>query len=157
MGQLFLLTSDIFQGFGAKDSAADFETVWGILSSALTAIHSKNSSSLSFEEIYRNVYMLTLRKEGEKLHKKVCGFEGDWLENEVLPSLKATITPTLVVEEDRATDQANERRASGEQFFLKLKDVWEDYELCMGMVTDVLLYMVSTAQQKASWPSILQY
>lgn len=136
---------------------SDFDTVWGILSSALSAIHFKNSSSLSFEEIYRNVYMLTMKKEGERLHRNVCDFERNWLRNEVLPSVRATITPTLVVEGDRASNQENERRISGEQFFVKLINVWEDYDLCMGMLTDVLFYMVSISQQAALQFTTLPY
>lgn len=34
-----------------------------------------------------------------------------------------------------------ERRADGEKFLRALKDAWEDHHLCMGMTTDVLMYM----------------
>lgn len=39
-------------------------------------------------------------------------------------------------------DQSNERRAAGEKFLSVLREAWEDHQLCMGMITDVLMYMV---------------
>jgi len=39
-------------------------------------------------------------------------------------------------------DQANERKLAGERFLLRLKEVWEDHQLCVGMITDVLMYLV---------------
>ena len=36
----------------------------------------------------------------------------------------------------------NERRTEGERFLKTVKDAWQDHQLCMGMLADVLMYMV---------------
>ena len=122
----------------------DFDTMWGILASAIREIHTKNASALSFEELYRNAYNAVLKKQGIDLYNKVIDFERNMLSKEVLESIKATITPLLGedLEPSGAMDQANERRVAGDRFLFKMKEVWEDYQLCMGMITDVLMYMV---------------
>ena len=36
----------------------------------------------------------------------------------------------------------NERRTAGERFLKTVKDAWQDHQLCMAMLADVLMYMV---------------
>lgn len=82
---------------------------------------------------------------GEELYEKVKQLEANWLQNTVQRRIKDSISPTLVraqVSTD-IQDQSNERRAAGEKFLAVLKEAWEDHQLCMGMITDVLMYMVS--------------
>ena len=50
-------------------SIIHFCCVWG--STAITQIHKKNASSLSFEELYRNAYNLVLHKHGDLLYSGV--------------------------------------------------------------------------------------
>lgn len=128
----------------ARDSSVDFDTSWAVLASSLREIHTKNASNLSFEELYRNAYKLVLIKKGPDLYDRVSELERDWLQNEVLSKVTAIVAPSLALEVDAVDtlDQANERRIAGERFLLRLKEVWEDHQLCMGMITDVLMYMV---------------
>lgn len=126
----------------------DFDEAWNILRSSLHEIHSKNASQLSFEELYRHAYKLVLKKKGEMLYQKVKSFEEDWLAQTVQPQILASISPTvLCLETEAATIAAtvNEKRADGEKLLRALKGAWEDHNLCMNMITDVLMYMVRTA------------
>ncbi|KAK5169087.1 uncharacterized protein LTR77_006396 [Saxophila tyrrhenica] len=141
------------QGLNVPD--IDFETTWGVLEKAFLEIHTKNASALSFEELYRNAYKIVLKKKGEELYNKVAEFEARWLSSEVRMKIVATITPPLQLLTEgsggRALSSTAERRTAGENFLRTLKESWEDHGVCMGMLTDVLMYMVSTqAQQHAA-------
>jgi len=61
----------------------DFETTWGILSSSLREIHTKNASKLSFEKLYRTAYDLVLKRQGPQLYERVSELEKEWLHNDV--------------------------------------------------------------------------
>jgi cullin 3 len=82
---------------------------------------------------------------GNDLYGHVQGWEQQWLEDEVRKRVTAAISPVLLLGKDPADvqDQANERRAAGEKFLEIMRELWEDHQLCMGMITDVLMYMVS--------------
>jgi cullin 3 len=110
----------------------------------LGEIHTKNASSLSFEELYRNAYKSVLMQKGNDLYDRVSDLERDWLEKEVRRRIISAIQPVLLVERQAtdALDQSNERRAAGEKFLHAMRAAWEDHQLCMGMITDVLMYMV---------------
>lgn len=138
-------TSLIVQGLGTND-AVDFDSMWEVLKSSLTEIHSKRASQLSFEELYRNAYKLVLKKRGETLYERVKEFEQAWLTHEVRPLVETAVTPSLIAistgfgSETIAT--VNERRRDGERILTALKNAWGDHELCMNLTTDVLMYMV---------------
>ncbi|KAL8823898.1 MAG: hypothetical protein Q9170_008294 [Blastenia crenularia] len=119
----------------------DFDQDWNSLSSSLREIHTKNASTLSFEELYRNAYKLVLKKKGESLYIKVKEFEQNWLANEVRPRILDEIPFSLLAGQDGTQLSANERRAAGEKLLNSLKLAWEDHNLCMNMTTDVLMYM----------------
>ena len=123
----------------------DFDTTWATLATAFQEIHSKNASQLSFEELFRNAYKLVLKKKADDLYDKVVGFEQSWLRDQVRIRIVNLVTPTILLEvSGEATDaQANERRLAGERFMKTLNDAFADQQLCMGMITDVLMYMVS--------------
>ena len=114
------------------------------MAASLREIHTKNASSLSFEELYRNAYRIVLQSQGEELHNKVKDLEREWLENHVQKSVAASVTPVLLLAKDPidTQDQSAERKGAGEIFLGLLKKAWEDHQLCMGMITDVLMYMV---------------
>lgn len=82
---------------------------------------------------------------GEELHDRVKELEQQWLQNNVQQLITGSISSILIRTHNSpdAPDQSNERREAGEKFLAALKDAWEDHQLCMGMVTDVLMYMVS--------------
>ncbi|KAL8851024.1 MAG: hypothetical protein Q9221_004014 [Calogaya cf. arnoldii] len=120
----------------------DFEREWKSLSISLRNIHTKNASSLSFEELYRNAYKLVLKKKGEPLYNRVKEFEQDWLANEVRPQILDDLPPSLLAAYDGAHLTVNEKRVAGEKLLRSLKSAWEDHNLTMNMTTDVLMYMV---------------
>ncbi|KAL8999217.1 MAG: hypothetical protein Q9169_001882 [Polycauliona sp. 2 TL-2023] len=119
----------------------DFEREWNSLSISLRNIHTKNASSLSFEELYRNAYKLVLKKKGESLYNNVKQFEQDWLAHEVRPQILDDLPLSLLAAYNGAHLTVNERRVAGEKLLRSLKLAWEDHNLCMNMTTDVLMYM----------------
>ncbi|OXV06191.1 hypothetical protein Egran_06041 [Elaphomyces granulatus] len=122
----------------------DFDTSWSTLAASLREIHTKNASSLSFEELYRNAYKLVISSRGNDLYECVKDLEREWLENVVRVRLAASVSPSLLLDRTPADtlDQSNnERRAAGERILAAIKEAWEDHQLCMGMITDVLMYM----------------
>jgi cullin 3 len=127
------------------DGGDDFDKSWRTLSTAFTEIHNKNASQLSFEELFRSAYKLVLKKRHEDLYGKVADFERAWLRDTIKPRVAYTITPAVLVgAAGQATDvQANERRLAGERFLVCSKDAYQDQHMCMNMITDVLMYMVS--------------
>jgi cullin 3 len=123
--------------------AGDFETQWDILRSALREIHTKNASTLSFEQIYRASYKIVLKKQGDKLYDRVKEFEEQWFGTVVMPKIRSLITTNLVNITLGGVSgiTANERRMTGEEFLKGLKASWEDHITTMNMTTDVLMYM----------------
>ncbi|KAJ5872089.1 uncharacterized protein N7529_004442 [Penicillium soppii] len=133
----------------------DFDSIWTVLSSSLTEINTKNASSLSFEELYRHAYKIVLMVRGDELYEKVKSLESEWLQTNVQKIITDSISSSLVLAQKStdAQDQSSERREAGEKFLAVLKDAWEDHQLCMGMVTDVLMYMdrmITTSHTKPS-------
>lgn len=133
----------------------DFESIWSVLSSSLREIHTKNASSLSFEELYRSAYKCVIMTRGDDLYERVVRLEQEWLESEVCKRVTSAVSPSLLLARDPSDvmDQANERRAAGEKFLEVVKGAWEDHQLCMGMITDVLMYMVGLIFS-GSFPSV---
>ncbi|KAJ5302007.1 hypothetical protein PENANT_c050G05996 [Penicillium antarcticum] len=133
-----------------------FDAIWSVLSSSLTEINTKNASTLAFEELYRHAYKIALMMRGEELHDKVKELEQQWLQNNVQKLITGSISSILVRTHNSldAPDQSNERREAGEKFLAALKDAWEDHQLCMGMVTDVLMYMDRMVLASHTKPSI---
>lgn len=80
----------------------------------------------------------------DELYDRVKQLEQDWLSDEVQKRVISAISPSLLRARDPtdAQDQSSERRAAGEKFLTVLKEAWEDHQLCMSMITDVLMYMV---------------
>lgn len=130
---------------GLNGAEVDFEQTWAVLEKAFHEIHTKNASALSFEELYRNAYKIVLKKKGEDLYNKVALFEQQWLSDEVRTKVVKQLTTPLLLLTDgsgRSLATSAERRVAGESFLRTLKQSWEDHQVCMGMLTDVLMYMV---------------
>ncbi|TQS38475.1 hypothetical protein Golomagni_01017 [Golovinomyces magnicellulatus] len=125
------------------DDSGDLETQWMILKSALTEIHTKNASNLSFEQIYRASYKMVLKKQGELLYDRVRKYEQEWLISNIMPRIRALVTNKLVnfMFGSVSGVTANERRIVGEEFLKGIKASWEDHIMTMNMTTDVLMYM----------------
>jgi cullin 3 len=109
------------------------------LEASFQQIHSKNASSLSYEELYRGAYLLVLKKKGEQLYDKVVDFERKWLQDTVRGEVGALITPDLLAEQSLVSA---ERRLSGERFLKSIKQQWGDHEVGVGMISDVTMYLV---------------
>jgi cullin 3 len=133
------------QGLASSGTDA-FESNWKALSSSLKRIHTKDASELSFEQLYRNSYNIVLIHRGDELYEQTVQLEKEWLCDEIQKRVVAGISPSLLLAKAVVDiqDQATERRVAGEKFLSVLKEVWEDHQLCMQMITDVLMYMVRT-------------
>ncbi|KAL4922845.1 Cullin [Aspergillus aurantiobrunneus] len=127
----------------AVNGTDGFESNWKDLASSLMRIHTKNASDLSFEQLYRNSYNIVLIQRGDELYERAKHLEKEWLCEDVQRRVVAGISPSLLLAREvfDMQDQASERRAAGERFLLVLKGAWEDHQLCMQMITDVLMYM----------------
>lgn len=133
----------LIKGLGNTEDV-DFDSYWAVLSSSLQEIHTKNASSLSFEELYRNAYKLVLKKKGEPLYLNVTAFEKRWLIDVIRPRILAALSPSLLNRHGVVdSTSAIEKRGAGELLLKSLKIAWDDHLLCMNMTTDVLMYMVS--------------
>jgi hypothetical protein len=135
---------------GLTKDEVDFDATWAILSTAFAEIHGKNASQLSYEELFRKAYKLVLKKKADDLYDRVVHFEEAWLRDKVRVRIIGLVTPTILLgASGEATDaQANERRIAGERFMKALNDSFSDHQLCMGMITDVLMYMVSSQSSR---------
>lgn len=128
---------------GLGGNSFDFEANWTILERAFGEIHTKNASALSFEELYRNAYNIVLKQKGSELYHRVTEYEKTWLDQNVRRLIVQQLTPALLVAgAPSALATSAEKRVAGEGFLRALKLAWEDHQLCMGMLTDVLMYMV---------------
>ncbi|CAK3909420.1 SCF ubiquitin ligase subunit [Lecanosticta acicola] len=141
---------------GLNGSDVDFNTTWKVLECAFGEIHTKNASALSFEELYRNAYKIVLNKKGDELYAKVAQFEEQWLGDTVRNQIVKLLSAPLLMPSglSRSLANASERRAEGERFLRSLKQAWEDHQICMGMLTDVLMYMDRVYCTDTRQPSI---
>eukprot|EP01023_Acetabularia_acetabulum_P015500 TRINITY_DN1752_c0_g1_i3.p1 TRINITY_DN1752_c0_g1~~TRINITY_DN1752_c0_g1_i3.p1 ORF type:complete len:734 (-),score=134.21 TRINITY_DN1752_c0_g1_i3:274-2475(-) len=95
---------------------------WGILQNAMRQIHEKNSSGLSFEELYRSAYTLVLNKFGDQLYNGVAA---------ELRSYAIQVAEKIVA-------------VKGSGFLRELRDKWEDHYKSSQMIKDILMYMDRT-------------
>ncbi|KAF1356485.1 Cullin [Delphinella strobiligena] len=139
-------------------SDVDFDTAWNELALAFREIHTKNASSLSFEQLYRNAYKLVLKKKGEDLYRKVAEFERDWLGQQVRSSIYNLLAGTLLLKDTTqnvgGAASALERREAGMHLLEGLKEAWIDHQVAMAMLTDVLMYMDRVYCADTRQPSI---
>ncbi|KAF2670876.1 Cullin-domain-containing protein [Microthyrium microscopicum] len=117
----------------------DFAKTWSSLESSFRQIHTKETSEISFEELYRGAYRLVLRKKGEELYHRVVKFEEKWLSLDVRAQVVTLVSPELVAASNSTS--IVERRFAGERFLKGVKQQWSNHEACMVMLSDVLLYL----------------
>lgn len=127
---------------GLVTDQVDFNEVWDVLSQSLREIHHKNASSLSFEALYRNAYKLVLKKHGDRLYQQVKELVAEHLRDVAEREVKPLVPSVVVTGNAMFGSGAIEKRIGGSKFLEQLKAVWEDHQLCMSMITDVLMYMV---------------
>jgi cullin 3 len=136
--------------------ASEFEPCWDILRGALTDIHNKNASQLSFENLYRASYKIVLRKKGQLLYERVKTFEEEWFRVHVLPRIAELVSGNLVsiVLLQMQGSSAHERREMGERFLRGIRSTWEDHNTSMNMIADILMYLERTYTAESKQPSI---
>ncbi|KAK3309711.1 Cullin [Chaetomium strumarium] len=136
--------------------ASEFEPCWDVLRSALTDIHNKDASRLSFENLYRASYKIVLRRKGQLLYERVKAFEEDWFRDHVLPVIAELVSNNLIsISLLRAPGaSAHERRQTGERFLRGIRSAWEDHNTSMNMVADILMYLERTYVSDTKQPSI---
>ncbi|KAL2137022.1 hypothetical protein VTI74DRAFT_10498 [Chaetomium olivicolor] len=139
----------------SRDSS-EFEPCWDILKSALTDIHNKNASRLSFENLYRASYKIVLRKKGQLLYDRVKAFEEEWFRDHVLPRISELVSSNLVSIAliQMPGSSAHERRETGERFLRGIRSTWEDHNMSMNMVADILMYLERSFTAESKQPSI---
>jgi cullin 3 len=111
---------------------------------------------LSFEELYRNAYKVVLKKKGDVLYERVSLLEESWLRDTVRVNINQFVTSSIILGAagESFAGQSTERRIAGERFMRELKDAFSDHQLCMGMITDVLMYMVRPCSPPPSKSSV---
>lgn len=84
-----------------------------------------------------------IKKQGDDLYNNVTKFEEEWFAANVIPKIEQLVTKSLInIGDDRtAATSVNERRQTGEKFLKGLKDTWEDHNMSMNMMADILMYM----------------
>lgn len=136
-------------------------------------MYRKNASRLSYEELYRTAYTLVLKKYAEKLYNSFKGFIGDHLcevvKTELVPLMigisvtSADAALSMVVDGSKSNGSSQDAvaagavggvttntpsrsidaREGGMKFLNAVKSQWDDHCLCMRMISDILMYMVS--------------
>jgi len=78
------------------------------------------------------------------LYERVSSLEESWLRDTVRVKINQFVTSSIILGAagESFAGQSTERRIAGERFMRELKDAFSDHQLCMGMITDVLMYMV---------------
>jgi cullin 3 len=136
---------------GLNGGDVDFDQHWSVLEKAFGQIFTKNAGVLSFEELYRSAYKIVLKKQGPELYSRVVQFVEKWL-SETIRARVVQKLGNLATSNDnisRSLLTSSERRVAGESFLTELKTSWADHKICMGMVTDVLMYLVGSTERCA--------
>lgn len=107
----------------------------------------KNASSLSFEELYRNAYKLVLKKHGHELYQRVKALINEHLQQVGVDDIRPLLPSGGYQSGGTLGTAATERRDGGSRFLAAVKKAWEDHQLCLGMMCDVLMYLVCQAFQ----------
>uniref|UniRef100_A0A0N4ZRT9 CULLIN_2 domain-containing protein n=1 Tax=Parastrongyloides trichosuri TaxID=131310 RepID=A0A0N4ZRT9_PARTI len=93
---------------------------WELLRKAITEILNQNNSGLSFEELYRNAYVMVLSKHGDKLYSGLKATLENHVKNRVL---------------QRLNDSWNDN------FLGTLNKLWSEHSIAMHLIRDILMYM----------------
>ncbi|KAI1852267.1 hypothetical protein JX266_002445 [Neoarthrinium moseri] len=140
----------------AAGSVDDFEYNWEKLQSAIRDIHLKNTGSLTFEQLYRHGYKIVLLKMPERLYDNVKRFEESWFQEQVIPPIFEVISKNLVSVTLGSVPGTSvvDRRAIGEKFLKVIREAWEQHEMSMNMIADILMYLDRGWSQDQSRPGI---
>jgi cullin 3 len=97
-----------------------------------------------------------LKKKQDALFDNVVKLIETWLRGTVRVKICSFITPALLASALSPTEvpPSQETRVAGERFIKALKNAFDDHQLCSGMITDVLMYMVGTHWTSPQGPLI---
>ncbi|AAS53869.2 AFR498Wp [Eremothecium gossypii ATCC 10895] len=112
-------------GHVLNPKANDIETGWPVLANAIDMIYERRESTLSFEELYRLVYDLVLRKFGRELRTRIL----DTLQHKIWSAAKTEIPCT----------------AQAAEFVDEMYALWERQHSCLNAVWGVTMYIDSSA------------
>eukprot|EP00002_Diphylleia_rotans_P010880 TRINITY_DN2153_c0_g1_i1.p1 TRINITY_DN2153_c0_g1~~TRINITY_DN2153_c0_g1_i1.p1 ORF type:complete len:735 (+),score=155.04 TRINITY_DN2153_c0_g1_i1:83-2287(+) len=92
---------------------------WELLQVAIRRIFTRNSSELSFEELYRNGYNMVIHKQGERLYKGT---------SDELDAYLKTRRPEIL-------------DAPHHDALLTVIGVWNDFDPALKLIRDILMYL----------------
>ncbi|KAG0193393.1 Cullin-3 [Apophysomyces sp. BC1034] len=118
------------------DREQEFQAGFQLLSRAIKEIFHKNSKALSYEELYRTTFNLTIHAFGEEIYRGVKDVIGEYLEG-----IAEEIVVAAFVNTSTAGESAGSGTDSGATFLKTVKSVWDDYTAAMGMIQTVLYYL----------------
>lgn len=98
------------------------ERTWSTLREAILEINRRNTSDLSFEELYRYGYNMVLHKQGKVLYKGLETVQKDHL---------VSIADII-------------RKSDGEEFLKTVEKQWNYYKMSLGHVRDIFMYLDRT-------------
>ncbi|ORZ37909.1 Cullin family-domain-containing protein [Catenaria anguillulae PL171] len=114
---------------------SDFTKSLSIVTDAVQVIYRKSASLLSFEEIYRNAYFLTLHKRGDLLYKSLISTIRDLLQERIQ---SAELGPLIT--DAQQLDNATLGGDQGQLILERIVGVWDHFTMAMKLVSDVLMY-----------------
>ena len=82
-----------------------------------------------------------LKKFGDRLYSSVRELVAEHLQLVAVRDVRPLVPSIMVTGSAVIGSAASEKREGGKKFLEQLKAVWEDHQLCMSMITDVLMYM----------------
>lgn len=103
------------------NSEEALEANWNTLCSAFNEIHRKNSSKLSFEELYRTAYNMVLQRQGSQLYERT---------KQSLETYLRSVLDTRL------------RLASDQDLLTGIRQLWMEYQLSLSLIRDILMYLV---------------
>ncbi|EEB09154.2 Cullin 3 [Schizosaccharomyces japonicus yFS275] len=128
--------------------ARDWKESWSVLSSAIQEIFQKNTSKLSFEELYRNAYTLVLYKNGDKLYNGVSELIASRLSTTIKETLNNDCDAKTIEQKNTATN-SKQQLASCERYLSAVEKCWSEHTVAMYMIASVLKYMDKTYSKEA--------
>ncbi|ODV91472.1 hypothetical protein CANCADRAFT_71415 [Tortispora caseinolytica NRRL Y-17796] len=116
----------------------DFNTTWETLSNAIDEIFKRNSSKLSYEQLYRAQYVLVLWRMGAQLYDKTA----DKLRDVLSAIIKTRIMPLM----SSSTDSS--------LFLQEILTVANEFSIAVRMISDIMIYCDRVYSKEARRPII---
>ncbi|CCJ30066.1 unnamed protein product [Pneumocystis jirovecii] len=121
---------------------------WNFLSQAIKEIYKNNTSMLSFEELYRNVYNSVLHKQEDKLYNGIKSVIQEHLEN--ISNFDMQLAYKKVETLNQINITSIEAIEIGTYYLQTLKNIWDEYILCTNMISHIMKYMDKVCTKQAN-------